>query len=145
MNRETYESELEKRGSFVYTNSGVSMYPLIRREGDLIVIKKIDGDLKKYDVPLFRRNTGEYVLHRIVKVKDGKYDIRGDNCIYSEKGIEKSAVIGVLDAVVRGGKEIKMETPGQKAYARLWCAIYYPRALFMRLKQIINRILKVKK
>ncbi len=145
MNSETYESELEKRGSFVYTNSGVSMFPLIRATGDLIVIKKCTFPLKKYDVPLFKRSTGEYVLHRIVKVRDGKYDIRGDNCVYCEKGIEEKNIIGVLDAVVRGGKEIKMDSLPQRLYARLWCAVYHPRALFMRLRQITIRILKVKK
>jgi signal peptidase I len=118
------------------------MYPLIRREGDLIVIKKCEGDLKKYDVPLFKRSTGEYVLHRIVKVKDGKYDIRGDNCINGEKGIERSAIIGVLDAVIRGGKEIKMNSFLQKMYARFWCAVYLPRAFFLRVKLKLKRIFK---
>lgn len=145
MNRETYESELEKRGSFVYTNSGVSMYPLIRAKGDLIVIKKCTFPLKKYDVPLFKRSTGEYVLHRVVKVKDGKYDIRGDNSLALEKGIEEKDIIGVLDAVVRGGREIKMDSVMQKLYARVWCVLYYPRALFVRVKGRLKRLLKVKK
>lgn len=51
--------------------------------------------LKKYDVALYRRPTGEYVLHRVVKVLDGAYLISGDNRIWKEKVPEKW-VIGVM-------------------------------------------------
>ena len=56
MNKESYESILEKKGIFVYTNEGTSMFPLIRAKGDLIVIKKCHFPLKKYDVPLYKRD-----------------------------------------------------------------------------------------
>ena len=62
-NKSTFEEELERTGKLVYTNVGDSMMPLIRQDKDLLIIeKKPEGRLKKYDVPLYRRDSGQYVL-----------------------------------------------------------------------------------
>jgi hypothetical protein len=34
---------------------------------------------KKYDVIFYRRENGQYVLHRIIKIKKDGYVCRGDN------------------------------------------------------------------
>lgn len=137
MNKESYETLLERDGTFVYTNVGSSMMPLIRSKGDLIVIKKCDKPLKKYDVPLYKRKSGQYVLHRIIKIKKDGYVIRGDNCTYLERRITDSQVIGVLDSVIRGGKEVKMNSASQKIYAFFWNNSYFLRAPLMKLVQKI--------
>ena len=64
MNKSTFENEINRSGKLVYTNVGDSMKPLIRQGKDLLIIEKADGRLKKYDVPLYRRDSGQYVLHR---------------------------------------------------------------------------------
>ena len=53
------------------------------------------GPLQVRDVVLYRHPAGEYVLHRVVKVLDGAYLIRGDNCIGSET-VPAAWVIGVM-------------------------------------------------
>ena len=133
MNKESYESLLERDGTFVYTNVGSSMMPLIRPKGDLIVIKKCDRPLKKYDVPLYKRASGQYVLHRIIKIDKDGYVIRGDNCTYLERQITDEQIIGVLQSVVRGGKEVKMDSNLQKLYAYVWNSLYFLRAPLMKL------------
>ena len=47
--------------------------PLIKEGRDLFMIEKPDGRLKKFDVPLYKRDTGQYVMHRIIfdKICDG--------------------------------------------------------------------------
>ncbi len=138
----TFEKVIEKTGTLVYTNVGDSMYPLIRPDGDLIVIEKLKRPLKKYDVPLYKRDTGKYVLHRIMIVKNGKYVMCGDNRWYLEKGIEDRHIIGVLSSVIRNGKEIKMDGIKQKLYAHLWCDLYFIRAGVLLIKDIFKRIRK---
>lgn len=133
MNKETYESVLERDGVLVYTNVGSSMKPLIRPEGDLIVIKRREEPLKKYDVPLYKRPSGQYVLHRIIKIKKDGYVIRGDNCTYTENSIKDSQIIGVLQSVVRNGKEIKMNSRRQILYASIWNFFYFLRFPLMKL------------
>lgn len=61
------------------------MEPLLHNRKSTVVIEKSDVPLKKYDVALYRRPTGEYVLHRVIKVLKNSYLISGDNRIWKEK------------------------------------------------------------
>lgn len=128
MNKGTFEEELRRNGMLVYTNLGDSMMPLIREKRDLLIIKSVDGPLKKYDVPLYRRDTGQYVLHRILKVREKDYVVCGDNRYCREYGITEKHVIGVLEAVVRNGKRISVTDWKYKIYVHLWCDFFYVRA-----------------
>ena len=78
------------------------MYPLILPR-DLLVIVAVKKPLERYDIPLYRRDSGQYVLHRIVDIKDDGYVMRGDNRDILEYGIEDSQIIGVLTHIIRGG------------------------------------------
>lgn len=79
MHKSTFEEEISHTGKLIYTNVGDSMMPLIRQNRDLLIIEKVSGRLKKYDVPLYKRDSGQYVLHRIIKVHKDDYVICGDN------------------------------------------------------------------
>ena len=136
-----FEDELEKSGKIVYRNAGVSMRPLIKQDRDIIIIEKCNGRLKKYDIPLYKRGD-QYVLHRIVKVRDNDYVILGDNCLRKEYGITDDQIIGVLTSLVRNGKEVDFNSFGYKFYSRAWYAIYPFRAIIMRLKGFLRRIIK---
>ena len=65
-----FEDIIDRDGRLIYTNVGDSMMPLIRQDRDLLIIEKPDGRLKKYDVPLYKRDNGQYVLHRILKFRE---------------------------------------------------------------------------
>ena len=95
MSKSSFEEELNKKGILVYTNKGNSMYPLIRQGKDVLIIKKCNTRLKKMDVPLYKRESGQYVLHRIVKVNSNDYVIRGDNTYSNETGIKDEQILGV--------------------------------------------------
>ena len=63
----SFEDELNAHGKLVYTNVGTSMMPLLRQHRDIIVIeKRPEGRLKKYDAVLYKRGR-KYILHRILK------------------------------------------------------------------------------
>ena len=66
------------------------MMPLIKQDRDLLIIEPVHGRLKKYDVPLYKRDNGQYVLHRILKVREQGYVICGDNRWAKEYGITGS-------------------------------------------------------
>ncbi|MBR4460670.1 MAG: hypothetical protein IKS26_04100, partial [Paludibacteraceae bacterium] len=60
----TFEDILDCEGRLVYTNVGTSMMPLLRQRHDLMVIEKKGPErLHWLDVPLFKRDNGQYVLH----------------------------------------------------------------------------------
>ncbi len=55
------------------------MMPLLREYNDLLIIEKVNGRLKKYDIPLYKRSLGQYVLHQVLRVRKTDYVICGDN------------------------------------------------------------------
>ena len=141
----TFEKQIEMTGKLIYTNVGDSMNPLIRQDRDILIIEKPNGRLHKYDVPLYRRDSGQYVLHRILKVRENDYVICGDNRYSKEYGITDRHIIGVLTAVVRNGKEIPVTDWKYRLYVHLWCDFFPIRAVIIYGKIKLNRIIKSRK
>ena len=141
MDKSTFEEELERTGRLVYTNLGNSMMPLIRQQKDLIIIKQVKEPLKRYDVPLYKRDSGEYVLHRILKVNKQGYVLCGDNRWNREYGITDKHIIGVLDGIVRDGEEIAVSNWKYRLYAHIWCDFFWMRAFILMMKQWKKRIM----
>jgi signal peptidase I len=84
---------------------GISMRPMLREHKDIVIIERVTRKLKKYDVPLYRRPACDrFVLHRIVKITDNGYVIRGDNLLFNEYDVTDDDIIGVLKAFYRNGK-----------------------------------------
>ena len=131
--------ELEERGVLVYTSVGVSMRPLIRQGRDLLVIERPAGRLNNYDIALYQRKTGQYVLHRIVRVEADGYVFCGDNCARREYGITDSQILGVLTGMERGGRQLYLSSPCCRLYGRLWVGLYPLRAPFLYLRDWLRR------
>ena len=125
-----FEEILEQKGWLVYKTKGISMLPMLHENQDLVVVRAPEGRLKKYDVALYRRGDA-YVLHRVIGVREGGYDIRGDNT-YSIEKVPENAVIGVLSSFVREGKKYEVTDFSYRLYARIWNAIYPLRVLYRR-------------
>ena len=139
MSKSTFEEILARDDRLVYTNVGDSMLPLIRQGRDLLVIQAKSGRLKKYDIPLYRRNSGQYVLHRVLKVRPDDYVICGDNRWSREYGITDRHIIGVLTAIIRDGREIPMTDWRIRLYAHLWCDLFWLRAGILRCLSLMRR------
>lgn len=142
MHKSTFEEEINKTGKLIYTNVGDSMMPLIRQGKDLLIIEKVNGRPKKYDVPLYKRDSGQYVLHRILKVRKNDYVICGDNRWGREYGIQDRHIIGVLTGIIRDGREVSVNDKKYKVYVHLWCDFFWIRAFILRTKHFIKRRLK---
>lgn len=144
MSKSTFEEELKEKGVLVYTNVGTSMRPLIRQGKDVMIISSLDHlgrDLRKMDVPLYKRESGQYVLHRIIKVNKDGYVIRGDNTYSNEYGVTDSQILGVLSGVIRNGKEISVNSLGYRVYSYFWLYTYYIRKVVVWMKRK-NRLSK---
>lgn len=138
--KKTFEEEISESGRLVYTNVGTSMMPLLRQNRDLMIIRKPDGRCQRYDVPLYKRNDGKYVLHRILKVNNDSYVLCGDNCRRREYGITDRQIIGVLSAVVRDGRTIPVSDWRYRVYAHIWCDFFYIRVIILWLKEMYGRL-----
>ncbi len=132
----TFVQELEEHGSVIYTNKGISMMPLLRQDRDIMVIeKRTPARCKKYDAVLFLRDNGQYILHRILKLKPGGYYIVGDNCIHGEY-VREEQVLGVLTSIRRGQRTIKVTDPGYLCYVYVLRPV---RRLLLRPIRFIRR------
>lgn len=142
MNKSSFEEEIKKSGRIIYTNVGDSMMPYIKQGRDVLVISEVNGRLNKYDVPLYKRDSGQYVLHRILKVRENDYVICGDNRWNKEYGITDRHIIGILTGVIRDGQEIPVTSRKYRIYVHLWCDLFPVRAFILRVCQFLKRRLK---
>ncbi len=140
MNKYTFEDIIQRDGKLVYTNRGDSMMPLIKEGRDLLVIEKTRGRLKKFDVPLYKRDSGQYVLHRIIRVRKQDYVICGDNRINFEYGITDRHIAGVLTAVIRNGKEVSVNSTKYKLYVYLWYFLFPMRFIAVKTKNLFRKL-----
>ena len=132
MNKSSFEEILKRDGQLVYTNVGDSMLPLIRQDRDLLVIKPVSGRLRKLEIPLYRRDSGQYVLHRIMRVTSSGYVLCGDNRWNPERGITDDHIVGVLRSIVRNGKEKPVTSFGIRLYSWVWYLLYPIRYCWLR-------------
>ena len=128
------ESQIKAQGYYVSTTVGWSMWPMLRNRRDRVIVLPLGEErLQKYDLPLYRRPDGKYVLHRIIAVKDGYYVIRGDNTYVKEK-VRDEQILGVMSEFYRKGKRIDATNKKYRAYARFWNLIYPFRAVARRVR-----------
>ena len=137
----TIEEVLKEDGVFVSTTVGMSMYPMLRNRRDTIVVTPYEGRLKKYDIPLYKRN-GIYILHRIVKVLPKSYVICGDNCEQREYDITDEHIVGVLTGFYRESKEIDMHGWKYRLYTRFWCFTFPIRIGYRKARRLLLRVCK---
>lgn len=98
---------------------GISMLPMIRQGIDKVVLSPISGELRKYDLPLYQRDDGHFVLHRIVKTGE-TYTCIGDNQFELEHGLRHDQMIAVVTAFYRGDKLHSVNELGYQIYCRFW-------------------------
>ena len=112
----------------------------------MIIDKKPEGRMKKYDAILYKRPCGKYIMHRILKVRQDDYVLCGDNRWLREFGVKDEWILGVLTAVVRKGKRVSVTNWKYRLYVHIWCDFYWIRAFMLRgwgvLRKIVRKIVK---
>ncbi len=143
INTSTYKDHLEKYGTLTYRNVGISMMPLLKQGRDIFTVtKKTSERCKKYDVVLYKRPPQQFVLHRVIKVRENDYIILGDNCINKEYGITDNDIIGVMTEFVRKGKKITVNNRIYRFYSFIWVNFADIRIFFKKVKFKIKGIFK---
>lgn len=117
---------------------GTSMRPLIRQGIDYVELSAVPEKLKKYDLPLYRRADGQFVLHRVVKIGE-HYTCVGDNQFQPETGVKHSQVIAVVTAIYRRDKRIPVTAFSYRAYCRLWHWSRPVRKILRRVRDTFRR------
>lgn len=124
-----------------FSPKGTSMLPMLRQGIDSVVLSPLPGKLKKYDLPLYQRHDGSFVLHRIVRVGD-TYTCIGDNQFQQEHGVRHEQMIGVVTAFYRDQKRWKVFSAAYLVYCRMWHYTRFPRRVFRWLKTRVRGLLR---
>ena len=128
------------------TVTGNSMKPMLTTHRDSVLLTKCDPTaLKVGDLPLYRRENGKYILHRIVKVNAETYDMAGDHQKDVERGVNKSQVLCVVKGFTRNGRYHSVTEPLYLLYVHLWRIMLPLRGFVMRTHGKLHRLFSKKK
>lgn len=143
LNLEQYEPvirlAIKDGGTFRIYPRGTSMLPMLRQEVDSVLLSEPPELCKKYDIILYRRLNGQYVLHRIVKVMQDGYVLCGDHQTTVETGIRKEQIIAIVTSFYRKEKLIHINKFAYQCYVYIWCCMPL-RKIGMKAGIIIRRI-----
>ena len=122
-------------GEFTFVPNGTSMLPLIRPGQDSVTLASATS-AKKGDIIFYRRDNGQFVLHRVVKVCKKGYIMCGDNQCVLEKYINNNNILARVNEISRDGVSINFDSPKYKSYVR---SLPFKR-FKMRARYILSRI-----
>lgn len=127
--------------SIRFSPSGISMLPMLRPGVDSVVLSQVPERLKKYDLPLYQRANGQYVLHRVIRVGEC-YTCMGDSQFEEETGLAQDQMIALVTAFTRGDKTYRVTDVSYRIYCRFWLGSRPIRHVWRRGMGWIRRHLK---
>lgn len=131
--------QLDKGAKVRITVSGSSMYPLFRDKKDSVILQK-SKDYKKGDIPLYIRQDGRYVLHRIISESDEGFIMCGDNQMIKEYPVRKSQLIAKTVGFYRGDRYTSTRAIWYRFYSFLWTNLYSCRPFMAKIIRGIQRL-----
>lgn len=136
-----FKEQLAAGKSVRFSPKGISMLPLLREGRDTVTLSAAPDRLKKYDIPLYQRDDGKYILHRITAVGES-YSCIGDNQFVYEHGVRHDQIVAVVTSFSRGEKEHAVAELSYKIYCRFWHHTRPLRHLWRRGCGKLKRIFK---
>lgn len=133
--------ELAAGRSVRFSPRGISMLPMLRQGKDTVTISPVPGKLRKYDLPLYQRDDGKYILHRIVGVGD-TYTCVGDNQFVVEKGVRHDQIIGLVSEFSRDEQAISVKNRRYQIYCRVWHYTRFLRRCWRKAISVLRRLVK---
>lgn len=130
--------QLETGGRAQLTVTGRSMLPLLRAYRDAVELIPVSGGQQKGKIILYRRENGQFVLHRIVRLTRDGYICCGDNEAAQEP-VRQEQLLAVVDGLVRKGKRIEMNDPLYRLYTALWVGLFPLRGVYIAIRRLCGR------
>ncbi|MDO4586557.1 MAG: S24/S26 family peptidase [Planctomycetia bacterium] len=138
--------ECLKNGSEIkFSPRGNSMYPMLRDQRDEVVLVRPLDLLKKDDLVFYRRSNGQFVLHRIIAVKnENEFVLCGDAQWIKEYPIYRNQIIGVVRAFYRRNQMIDCsQSKGYRLYCRVWGFLFPVRYYLFLPRRILFKLYRL--
>lgn len=113
--------------------SGSSMTPFLAHERDTVCFQTPDRPLRAGDMVFFQRRTGQYIMHRICRIKKDGYYIVGDAQSDVEGPIAREQIFGLVTRARRKGRWIGPGDFWWEFFARVWRRIVPLRRIVLYL------------
>lgn len=130
--------QLENGGRAKLAVTGCSMLPLLREGRDTVELLPPATRQKKGQIILYRRQSGQYVLHRVIALTDTGYLCCGDNQAQRET-VTHSQLVAVVDGFWRKGKYCPEDHWLHRLYRTLWVGLFPLRRAYIRLRRFLGR------
>lgn len=109
------------------------MAPFLCHNRDYIYFTKPERELRRGDMVFYQRDNGQYVMHRIYRVKHEGYYMVGDAQTQIEGPLRRDQIFAVITQVKRAGKMIRPGDFWWEFFEHIWIRIVPARRTVMAL------------
>ena len=113
--------------------AGSSMAPFLCHNRDYIYFTKPERELRRGDMVFYQRDRGQYVMHRIYRVKPDGYYMVGDAQTQIEGPLRREQIFAVITQVKRAGKMIRPGDFWWEFFEHIWIRIVPARRIVTAL------------
>lgn len=133
------KEQLESGRTVTLPITGTSMLPLLVAGRDSVILSSVKKP-NINDIIFYRRNNGQFVLHRIIGVDENGYILCGDNQWVKEYGIHDHNIIGVVTEINRDGKTFNINNDKYIKYYKRWLKLFPIRKPLIKILTILRAI-----
>lgn len=124
-----------------FTVTGMSMWPFLCHGRDQVVVEACRPEkLRKGDVILFQTYYGNYLLHRVTKLKKDGFQTTGDGNCFRDGYFPFSCLRARVVRMIRKGKTIDCDSARWKVIFSLWILLYPFRRQLLWLLRSVSRM-----
>lgn len=119
--------------SVTFVVRGFSMRPFLENGRDKVILTP-PREPKVGDVVLAEVREQIYALHRVIKIENGTYTMRGDgNPLSMTEQFTYDKIIGIVDGFIRKGKEVSTGSRKWRFYSAMWNALKPLRRILLAI------------
>ncbi len=109
-----------KKKSVTFVVRGFSMRPFLDDGRDKVILVP-PRTPKVGDVVLAEIAEQRYALHRVIKIDNGVYTMRGDgNPLSLKEQFTEEKIVGIADGFIRKGKKVSATSLKWRCYSAVW-------------------------
>ena len=134
--------EIAEEGKVVSMRiAGSSMSPFLAHGRDYIYFTKPDRELRAGDMVFYQRRNGQYVMHRIYKVKAEGYYIVGDAQTEIEGPVARDQIFAFITKVKRKDRILQPGDFWWEFFEHVWIRMIPLRRPAVRLYAAVSKML----
>jgi len=136
------EEQLD-HGSARLPVTGSSMLPMLRGGRDVVSLVRLTQPPQRGDVLLYRRENGQYVLHRLIRAEGERCLFCGDNQ-WEREYLGAHCIIARVDRFRRGARWIDTKrSRGYRLYTFVWTALFPMRPVMIATRRLLGRLRRI--